>query len=49
MIVNKQESRLVFTYGPKGTEYVHHSVMDAYIKREDKKVLKPAQAEETKR
>ena len=49
MVVNKQESRLVFTFGPQGTEYVHSSVMDAFIKREDKTTLKSVPREEPTR
>lgn len=40
MVVNKQESRLVFTFGPQGTEYVHPSMADAFSKRDDKTKLK---------
>lgn len=49
LMFNKTKDRCVFTFGPQGTEFVHPSVMDAYVARSDKSKLKPVHREEIER
>ena len=41
MIVKKNESRLVFSFGPKGVEYIHPSMLDNFTSRDKAGKVQP--------